>query len=234
MEYIQGEMMWHLIDRASVDQQEQLIDQFCQLFVKLHALDWKQFDASLPGDDPFFFIDRWLDEARRELKRFPEVDASPFLEWVIARRTLFACKRPSPVHYDFHPGNVLIKPDNHAMVIDWTGFDVTDSRFDLAWTLVLTHAHGRPGLRDQILQGYECHAGKPVEQIEVFEATACARRLLGVAVSLTHGAQRMGMNAQAAEAMRASMEAHRRVYRLFIKHTALQIETFDNLFRKGE
>jgi hypothetical protein len=62
---------------------------------------------------------------------------------------------------------------------------VIDSRFDLAWTLVLTHAHGRPGLRDQNLQGYKCHAGKPVEPIEAFEAAACARRLLGVAISLT-------------------------------------------------
>jgi hypothetical protein len=44
----------------------------------------------------------------------------------------------------------------------------------------------------------------------------------------------MGMNAQAVEAMRASMEAHRRVYRLFIERTGLQIETFTNLFGKGE
>ena len=80
--------------------------------------------------------------------------------------------------------------DRQAQLID-----VTDSRIDLAWTLVLTHAHARPGLRDEIFQGYQRHAGKPVEQIEVFEATACARRLLGLAVSLTQDAQRIGMNA---------------------------------------
>jgi aminoglycoside phosphotransferase (APT) family kinase protein len=233
MEYIQGEVMWHLLDIAPADKQEQLIDQFCQLFVKLHGLDWKQFDDNLPDDDPFFFIDHWLDDARSVLRNFPQVDASPFLEWVIARRELLTCARPSPAHQDFHPGNVLIKTDNSAMVIDWTGFDITDFRFDLAWTLVLAHAYGGSGLRDQILQGYQRHAGKPVDQIEVFEAIGCARRLLDLTVSLTQGAQRMGMNAQATEAMRADMESHRRVYRLFFERTGLQIEAFDTLFGRG-
>ena len=234
MEYIQGEVMWNLLDKVPVDRQAQIIDQFCRLFVQLHALDWKQFDDSLPGDDPFFFIDRWLDEARGVLQNFPEVDGSPFLEWVTARRALFACTRPSPVHQDFHPGNILVSADDGATVIDWTGFAVTDARFDLAWTLVLAHAHGWPDARNQILQGYQRQAGKPVEQIEVFEAIACARRLLDLTVSLTQGAQRMGMNAQAVEAMRASMDAHRRVHRLFVERTGLQIKTFDNLFEKSE
>lgn len=230
MEYIQGEGMWDMLGVAHADQQAQLIDQFCRLFVQLHNLDWKQFDDRLPEDDPYFFIDRWLDDARGILKNFPEIDASPFLEWVTARRASFTCTRPSPVHQDFHPGNILVKDANRAVVIDWTNFSVTDSRLDLAWTLVLAHAHGWPGMRDQILQGYELTLGKPVEQIEVFEAIACVRRLFDVTVSLMHGAQRMGMNAQAVESMRASMDAHRRVHRLFVERTGLQIEAFDNLF----
>jgi aminoglycoside phosphotransferase (APT) family kinase protein len=232
MEYIPGEAMWGLLDKASVDKQAQIIDQFCRLFVQLHCLDWKQFDDSLPGDDPFFFIDRWLDEARGVLQNFPKVDASPFLDWVTARRDQFACTCPSPVHQDFHPGNILVNKDN-ATVIDWTNFAVTDSRFDLAWSLVLAYAHGWIGMRDQIFQGYEQISGKPVEQIESFEAIACARRLFDLTVSLTQGAQRMGMNAQAVESIRASMGAHRRVHQLFIERTGLQIEAFENLFEKG-
>jgi aminoglycoside phosphotransferase (APT) family kinase protein len=234
MEYIQGETMWDLLSKVSRDRQAQLIDQFCRLFVQLHELDWKQFDDSLPDDNPFFFIDRWLNDARGILQNFPEVDASPFLEWVTARRDLFACARPSPVHQDFHPGNILINADDGATIIDWTNFDVTDFRFDLAWTLVLARAYGWSEMRDQILQGYQRHAGKPVEQIEAFEAIACARRLLDLTVSLTQGAERMGMNAQASEAMRANMEVHRRVHHLFIEHTGLHIEVFENLFGKNE
>lgn len=234
MEYIHGEVMWDLLGKVSADRQTQLIDQFCRLFVQLHDLDWKQFDNSLPADNPFFFIDRWLDEARETLQNFPEVDASPFLEWVTARRELFACERPSPVHQDFHPGNILVKLDGSAAVIDWTGFTVTDSRFDLAWTLVLAYAYGGQALHNQILQGYQHHTGQLVEQARIFEAIACARRLLDLTISLTQGAQRMGMKAQAVEAMRNNMDAHRLVYRLFIERTGLQIEAFDNQFGKGK
>jgi len=230
MEFIQGEVMWDLLDQASVDRQAQLVDQFCRLFVQLHNLDWKQFDNSLPDNDPFFFIDRWLDEARGVLQSLPEFDGSPFLGWVAARRERFACSRPSPVHQDFHPGNILVSANDDATVIDWTNFAVTDARFDLSWALVLAHAYGGPELRARILQGYQRHAGNPVEQIEAFEAIACARRLFDLTVSLTHGAQRMGMNARALEAMRASMEAHRRVHRLFVERTGLQIEAFVDLF----
>lgn len=168
MEYIQGDVMWNLLGKVPADRRAQLLDQFCRLFVQLHELDWKQFDVHLPGDDPFFFIDQWLNEARGVLENFPEVDGFPFFEWVEARRALFACARPTPVHQDFHPGNILVRADDSSLVIDWTNFAITDFRFDLAWTLVLAHAHGWPGLRDQILQGYQHHAGKPVEQIEAF------------------------------------------------------------------
>jgi len=234
MEFVQGDDMWDLLDKASAEKQTELIDQFCRLFVQLHTMDWRKFDDSLPVSDPYFFIDRWLNEVCRVLENFPEVDASPFLDWVTARRTHLACARPSPVHQDFHPGNILVSVNDGATVIDWTGFDVTDPRFDLAWTLVLAHAYGWPGSRNQILQGYERNAGKPVEEIETFEVIACARRLLDLTISLTQGAEQMGMNVQATEAMRNSMEAHRRVHRRFIELTGLQIKTFDDLFGKSE
>jgi aminoglycoside phosphotransferase (APT) family kinase protein len=149
---------------------------------------------------------------------------------VAARRRLFACERPSPTHRDFHPGNILVCADDSAVVIDWTNFSITDLRFDLAWTLVLAYAHGRPGLRSQILQGYQRYTEKPIQQIEAFEAIACAQRLMDLTISLTIGSQHMGMNAQAADAMRADMEPHKRVYQLFVKRTGLQIKAFDNLF----
>jgi aminoglycoside phosphotransferase (APT) family kinase protein len=234
MEFIPGEVMWGLLDNASVDEQARLIDQFSRLFFELHSLDWKQFDDSVPDDDPFFFIDRWVGEARGALQNFPEVDVSPFLDWVAERRELYACERPSPVHQDFHPGNILVKADGSAAVIDWTGFSVTDPRFDLAWTLVLAHAHGMPAWRGQIFNGYQRHAEKPVEHLEAFEAIACARRLFDLTVSLTLGSQRLGMNDKAVESMRSFMDGHKRVHRLFVERTGLQIEAFDKLFGKSE
>lgn len=230
MEFIEGEMMWRLLDNSSEGKQKQLLDQFCRLYVQLHNLDWKFFDDSLPTYDPYFFIDQWLTEAREVIQRFPNFDASPLLDWITAHRDLLACEQPSPIQQDFHPGNILVRADGTSMVIDWAHFAVSDFRFDLSWTLVLTHAHGWAGMRDLILQGYEHHLGKPVNQIEVFEAIACARRLFDLTISLTLGPEHLGMTTKAIDSIRSSMDAHRRVYHLFFKHTGLQIEAFDNLF----
>jgi len=230
MEFIQGEMMWRLLDNSSEEKQKQLLDQFCRLYVQLHNLDWKLFNANLPTDDPYLFIDQWLTDARKVIQRFPNFDASPFLGWIMAHRDLLTCERPSPIQQDFHPGNILVRADGTAIVIDWAHFVVSDFRFDLAWTLVLAHAHGWAGMRDLILQGYERHFGKPVEQIEVFEAIACARRLFDLTISLTFGPEHLGMAAQAIDSIRSSMDAHRRVHCLFIERTDLQIEAFDSLF----
>ena len=147
-----------------------------------------------------------------------------------ACRGLFAWERPVPIQQDFHPGNILVRPDGTAVVIDWAHFTVSDSRFDLAWTLMLAHAHGWAGMRDLILKGYEKHLGKPVEQIEASEAVACARRLSDITISLAMGPQHLGMTEQAIDSIRSYMDAHRRVYRLFVEHTGLQVDAFDDLF----
>ena len=59
---------------------------------------------------------------------------------------------------------------------------------------------------------------------------ARARRLLDLTVSLTQGAGRMELNAQAVAAMRANMEPHRKVHQLFRDRTGLAIDAFDTLF----
>ena len=233
MEFIVAEAMSDLLSKASATGQGQLWDQFCRLLAQLHDLDWSQFGHNVPSASPMHFIDRWLDEARRALDGVPEIDGSPMLRWVAARRDLFQCQCPSPSHLDFHPGNILVGSDGCATVIDWTSFDITDSCFDLAWTLVLAHSSTSPGLRAEVLRGYQRHARSRIAHIEAFEAIACTRRLFDVTVSLTHGAERMGMNRHAADAMRASMESHRRVYRLFLELTGLRIAAFANLFGDG-
>jgi aminoglycoside phosphotransferase (APT) family kinase protein len=233
-EFIPGQHMWHEIDQSSDERKLLLLDSLCQLFVRLHSLDWKLFNNSLPENEPFFFIDRMLEEAGQILSRFPDFNGSTLLDWITSRRSLYACLRPSPVHQDFHPANILIGPDGRLKVIDWTSFDVTDYRFDLAWSLVLANAYGGDLMRGLILQGYERHAGKPAENIEAFEAISCARRLLDLTVSLTQGAEAMGMREGAAEVMRANLEPHRRVYRRFYEITGLRIQVVDELFGAPE
>ena len=60
------------------------------------------------------------------------------------------------------------------------------------------------------------------------------RRLLDLSVSLTQGAEAMGMREGAAEVMRANLEPHRRVYRRFYEITQIRLQAVDQLFGSPE
>lgn len=233
MERIDGQMMWRLLSDSSERRQEELLALFCDLFVRLHALEWRPLadDAGrYSTGDQHTFVDRWLRTARDSLKRFPMIDFLPAVEWLEKRRDELPCLRPSPVHQDYHPANVLLRDDGSAVVIDWTGFDVSDSRFDLAWTLVLAHAYSGAEMRNRILREYERLAGVRVGQMECFEVFACLRRLFDLSVSLLDGAERRGMRPGAVTLMKQQGGAHKRVYDLLLERTGIRITAVERLF----
>ena len=108
-------------------------------------------------------------------------------------------------------------------VIDWTNAEIADYRYDLAWTLLLQGMYDGWALRDLILADYEVCLGRPVEGLAVFEAFACARRLLSMLVSLTQGAEAMGMRAGAANVMRGQIRHLENLYTLLCARTGLTL-----------
>lgn len=125
--------------------------------------------------------------------------------------------------------NILIQPDGSPSVIDWTGFGVTDYRFDLAWTLVLSYGHLNIEASLAFLQGYQLAAGAKVENIEVFEVTACARRLFDVSTSILEGAESRGMRPEAVELMKRMAPAQRRIYNRLVDYTGIRLEPIEKL-----
>lgn len=232
MERVKGREMWPLLFGSTRDAegQQTLLTLFCQLFVRLHSLDGRLFDATLDTADSYTCVDRWLSVARNNLARFPRLDFVPLLKWLEARRDELPCSRPAPVHGDFHPSNILLRDDGSPVVIDWTGFGVSDSRFDLAWTLLLANAYLGAEWRDHILHEYERQGGTRVEHIESFEVFACARRLFDLYVSLVAGAEKQGMRPGAVAMMKQQMGAHMRVYDLMRERTGIRIGEIERLF----
>jgi aminoglycoside phosphotransferase (APT) family kinase protein len=237
MERIQGQMLGSLLFGAPEAQQQELLTLFCELFVRLHRLDWRHFVDGVTGDEiegPYFLVDRWLSRARDGLARFGQVGLLPIVEWLERRREALPCERPSPVHQDFHPENVLLRADGSPVVIDWTAFDVSDSRLDLAWTLVLAHSYLGAEWRNRILQEYERVVGARVEQIELFEVFACGRRLFDISVSLAEGPETLGMRPGAVAMMKQQMGAAERVYELLVDRTGIRIAELERMFGDGE
>lgn len=235
MDRARGQLLWPMLSQASGVQAEALLSLFCRLFVQLHCLDWRPFTDEpqlLAVGDPYVVVERELGRWWSVVAQLPVPGFVPVLEWLEARRRI-PCLRPSPVHWDFHPGNILVNDDGAATVIDWTGIDVSDSRFDLAWTLVLALAYEGPTVRDAILAEYERLAGVPVEELAFFEAAACFRRLYSVVVSLTYGAERLGMRPGAEAEMRTHVEPLRRVHDLLVAKTGIRVPEVERLFAQA-
>jgi aminoglycoside phosphotransferase (APT) family kinase protein len=232
MDRIEGKPMWPgLAERPPVEQQA-LLDQFSGLFVKLHRLDWHSFVAE-PGRwasaGPYAWVEESLAELGSSVARFGLAGFAPVVNWLADRRAEAACARPAVVHGDFHPANVLLRADGSAVVIDWSGLGVSDPRFDLAWALMLAESNAGLGMRNALLSGYEQASGAAVANLAYFEAYACARRLADVTVSLTHGAERMGMRPEAVELMRAQLPVVSAVGDILYRRTGLRVPEVEAL-----
>jgi aminoglycoside phosphotransferase (APT) family kinase protein len=232
MERIQGELLWPRLSNAPEAEQAELLTLFCRLFVQLHTLAWQPLvdDVSLyDTGNPYIFIDRELSRWRSFFDRFPKPGFLPLFDWLERRRDQAPCLRPSLIHWDFHPANILLRPDGSAVVIDWTQLDISDARFDLAWTLLLAGTHGNTARRDAILQEYERLLGARVEALAYFEVAACVKRLFSVVISLTDGPEKLGMRPDAVAMMKQQLGAIKRVYDLLLERTGIEVPEVEAL-----
>ena len=233
MERIEGQMLWPILFSSPQEKQQELLTLFCHLLVRLHTLEWRFFvdDVSkYDTGDPYALIDRELDRNRSILTRFHIPGFMPVLEWLEVRRDEVPCLRPSPVHLDYHPNNVILRDDGSAVVIDWTGFDVSDLRSDLAWTMALVSSYEGAEWRQRILHEYERLARVKVKQIGYFEVAACLRRLHSVIVSLPHEQEGLISIRPAATAMmKQQMGAFERFYDLLVERTGIKVAEVERM-----
>ena len=233
MEKIEGEILWYRLDQSSPEQKAALLDQFCALFVQLHQLDWQPFihRVNPPNQpEPYQYVNQFLKMINDATRQFPDLQSFiPVLEWLRERRDKVPCARPAPVHWDFHPGNVILRPDGKMTVIDWTQIQVSDPRFDLGWTLLLVGAYNGDEPRQMILSEYQRHVGMEIGQLEFFDVANALKRLGSVLISLFAGADQMGMRPDAIENMRRDFPALQRVYDLLVVRTGIRIREVETL-----
>ncbi len=227
MERIVGEKLWPVLSRSSEKRRQQLGYQFVTLLAQLHTLDWQLFVPAAERtthSDPYTFVDQWLAMAHEFVDQFPTLAAfDPVLEWLQAQRDRVPCTQPAPIHYDFHPANAILRPNGEIIVIDWTQFQISDPRFDLAWTMLLMFGYEGPEVREFILNAYQELRGSQVEQLDFFEVASALKRLGSVMASITVGADQMGMRPDASAAMRRDFPMLRRVYDLMVDRCGVQV-----------
>ena len=235
MEKIDGRPKWSMIGAKDNATRQKLLAQFCGLFVWLHTLDWRSYveEASQyePGG-PQGVIDRQFAIWQGVVQNFQHSEFELLMQWLMDHRSQVSSEPASIVHNDFHPNNILVRADGSAVVIDWTNFDITDYRFDLSWTLLLFLCYNGPQGREVVLREYERQLGRRVENLEFFDVTACVRRLFSIIVSVSEGAEKLGMR-PGAQAQMVQIEPIRRIYNLLLERTGIKLPVVERLIASG-
>lgn len=232
MEKINGRPMGIVISESPDEKRQELMTLFCKMFVDLHMLDWKPFATDLSistTEDPDTFVTHQFSHWYEYLHSFQKDEFEPVFDWLEERRADVRWEQLSLIHWDYHPFNILLRDDGKAFVIDWGSAEISDYRFDLAWTLLLMSTHGDPESRETILNEYERIAGHRIEHIEFFDVAACLRRLFSVSVSFSDGPERAGMRPGAEVVMKQHAFALKRVYELLCKRTGIMIPEIEKL-----
>lgn len=244
MEKINGRTMAEVLGTALREASEEMNELFCKMFVDLHRLNPEPFlfDPSIVLDHSTYeannthtYIINILKNFRRTMARF-QVDETVFqpfnqiVGWLEENKKNVPNGRISLVPLDYHPHNILIRDDGKPFVIDWTNFTVTDYRVDLAWTLLLMGTYDFPEMRNHILETYERISQSRAEAIEYFEVIAATRRLGSIYLSISQGAENLGMRPEAAEIMKQQKSHVKAVIKVLSDRTGIEIEEFNSLF----
>lgn len=226
MDYIPGEQMWALLGNSSPEQAERLLEILARRLVELHRLNWRRFSDLLTDQRPrdaYYWIDRWLGEVQAVAEQLDLQPFQPVLDWLHERREQAACQQPAAVHWDYHPGNLIIQPDGSAVVLDWTQFSVSDPRFDLAWCLLLLRIYEDDARSQRMLDLYRQAWDAPLDKLEYFEAAMAFKRLGSIYISLSQSPERLGMRAGASQVMRQQGREAWVVYDFLRARTGLRL-----------
>ena len=208
-----------------------LLRRFCQLLADLHALDWRPHHPTI-DNGPYAFIDGRLDEFTTFINQFNLSDAMPVMNWLRDRRDSLACDHLSILHGDFHPWNVLLGPDDALTVIDWSGYEIGDPRYDLAWTLVLVGSYRGDDAAAATLHDYQQTIGRDeITGMDAFRVMAALRRVGSMWISMKVGAERMGMRPGAEDTMREHLPAMRYAYEMVVNITGLHMPELASLLK---
>jgi aminoglycoside phosphotransferase (APT) family kinase protein len=229
MEKIEGRTLSKILSESSQEKRHELITLFCQLYVKLHNLDWQPLVPDPASYQTDGIIASWLAQRRPFVEQVLPGVFDSVLDWLQAKAEDVPCQRLSIIHGDFHPENILLRDDGTPFVIDWTNRDISDYRLDLAWTLLLLGTEWTLELRDSVRKEYERLAGQPAENNESFDVIACTRRLVDITASLRNGATTMGMKPGAEIEMRQKAKQVRAIYAQLQERTGCTLPEIEQL-----
>lgn len=154
-----------------------LIAQFVALLVDLHERGASVLVKQLPAGSPFVLINREIHGLRGLADKRQQREYEPVLAWLHEHRKSVPCETPVVTNRGFTPHGILLSPSGRMYVHSWP-WQISDPRYDIAWTLLDLARGALADLRAAVLAEYERVTGAPVEQLAYFEVLASTRWLM--------------------------------------------------------
>jgi aminoglycoside phosphotransferase (APT) family kinase protein len=134
MENVPGETLLDRL-RGNCLRAPEVPARLARMHARLHALPTD--GLAVPAGP---FLARQLDALRRTARACDLRGLAAGVRWLDARRPPESAA-PRLLHLDFHPVNLIVRPDGTCAALDWSEADVGDVHADLAMTLLLLR-HG--------------------------------------------------------------------------------------------
>ncbi len=230
MDWIEGHSMMDDFLGTPMEGLGPHLEAFTKLFVDLHRIDPALvFPESPSFADTSEYLDLALERTRRGLEERGPPWLRPVLDWLEVGKHGVSPGRFSVLHRDFHPGNIMVRPDGSHAVIDWGASSLGDFREDIMWTVLLASAfQGRPS-GEATLEAYQTAAGEEVRDAGFFEVAAIYRRIQDTSISFMRGAEEASMRAGAVEQMREGIAHLYNVHGFLEERTGIRLPEFDEI-----
>ena len=230
MDWIEGHSLMDDFLGTPIEELGPHLEAFTKLFVDLHRIDPAQvFPESPRFEDTSCYLEMALERTARGLDETGPPWLRPVLDWLDEHRHGVSPGRFSVLHGDFHPGNIMVRPDGSYAVIDWGASSLGDPREDLMWTVLLASAFwGRP-FGETVLGAYQRAAGEEVRDAGFFEVAAIYRRIQDTSISFMRGAEEASMRAGAVEQMKESLGHLHSVHGFLEERTGIRLPEFYEL-----
>lgn len=161
MEWIEGLPLMDLLDQGN------WMERFVKQLVQIH-LPAERLQLQGTASEPGALHDHFENDFQ---KRYADV-----LDWIDHQWQDTAAVGPVLLHQDYHPWNVLVRPSEALVVLDWD-WSVGDPREDVAWTRLILQKASRPDLAEMFTRMYVQQVPEAQDKLEVFDVRAHLRWL---------------------------------------------------------
>ena len=229
LEQIEGSTLTDLLGRSNPSEQERLMLIFMKKFLELHKIDITNF----PKESTLDSFKTYLDGFDAMIKKSSLDFARPVLDWLSNNLSELKSEPLSIIHGDYHSDNVIVNNLGNFYIIDWASANISEFRFDLGWTLILTRLYIGKEVHDKLFHLYEHECGKDIEHIRFFEVVVLLRRLIDISKLLTEPPELHGMRQGTTFIIKSEKELISKLLTILDEYTNVKIDLAFEHFTKS-